>query len=166
MPGRPWAPRAATIGLVRYLCDSGNPETSTGVSLDALVGEPTLQDPARTNAVLLLTDGGESNECTDVIDVIDGPGGVANLLAQPVPVNTFAVGMGGASLSQLEQIATAGGTGQPYFADQPADLQMALAAIASAVASCTFHGAACEGIQDGSVVAIDIVYGCNMLPVG
>jgi hypothetical protein len=134
---------------------------------------------------------------------IDGPGGAANLLAQPVPVQTFAVGMGGASLDQLEEIATAGGTGQPYFADQPADLQMALAAIAAAVASCTFqltevppdadqiyiffdddpagvpvdpangwtydpatntitfHGAACQAIQDGSVVEVDIVYGCK-----
>ena len=192
-------------GTIRYLCDSGNPETSTGVSLDALVGEPSLQDPARTNAVLLLTDGGESGECTGAIN---GPGGAANLLAQAVPVQTFAVGMGGASLAQLEQIAMAGGTGQPYFADQPADLQMALAAIAASVASCTFqldevppdakeiyvffdddpagvpvdpangwtydpatntitfHGAACQAIQDGTVVEIDIVYGCNMPPVG
>lgn len=192
-------------GTIRYLCDSGNPETSTGVSLDAMVGEPSLQDPARTNAVLLLTDGGESSECTNQIN---GPGGAANLLAQPVPVQTFAVGMGGASLAQLEQIAMAGGTGQPYFADQPADLQMALEAIAASVASCTFqldelppdaeeiyiffdddpagvpvdpangwtydpatntitfHGAACQAIKDGTVVEIDIVYGCNMPPVG
>ncbi|MCA9705111.1 MAG: hypothetical protein KDK70_04575 [Myxococcales bacterium] len=192
-------------GTIRYLCDSGNPETSTGVSLNALVGEASLQDPARTNAVLLLTDGGESSECTGSID---GPGGAANLLAQPVPVQTFAVGMGGASLAQLEQIAMAGGTGQPYFADQPADLQMALAAIAASVTSCTFqlgevppdaneiyvffdddpagvpvdaangwtydpatntitfHGTACQAIQDGTVVEIDIVYGCNMPPVG
>lgn len=192
-------------GRIEYLCDSGNPETSTGVALDALVGEPSLQDPGRTNAILLLTDGGESSECTDDVD---GPGGAANLLAQPVPVQTFAVGMGGASLDQLQEIATAGGTGQPYFADQPADLQMALAAIAAAVASCTFelsevppdatqiyvffdddpagvpvdaangwtydpatntitfHGSACMAIQDGTVVQIDIVYGCNMPPVG
>lgn len=192
-------------GHIQYLCDSGNPETSTGVSLDALVGEPSLQDPTRTNAVLLLTDGGESSECASNVD---GPAGAANLLGQPVPVQTFAVGMGGASLAQLEQIAMAGGTGQPYFADQPADLQMALAAIASSVSSCTFqltevppnaneifvffdgdpagvpndpangwtydsttntiifHGTACQSIQDGSVVGIDIVYGCNMPPVG
>ena len=192
-------------GRIEYLCDSGNPETSTGVALQALVGEPSLQDPARTNAILLLTDGGESSECTDDID---GPGGAANLLAQAGPVQTFAVGMGGASLDQLQEIATAGGTDMPYFADQPADLQMALAAIAAAVASCTFqldevppdpdqiyiffdddpagvpvdpangwtydpatntitfHGSACMSIQDGSVVEIDIVYGCNMPPVG
>jgi len=192
-------------GHIEYLCDSGNPETSTGVALQALVGEPSLQDPARANAILLLTDGGESGECTDDID---GPGGAANLLAQAVPVQTFAVGMGGASLDQLQEIATAGGTDMPYFADQPADLQMALAAIAVAVASCTFqldevppdadqiyiffdddpagvpvdaangwtydpatntitfHGSACMAIQDGSVVEIDIVYGCNMPPVG
>ncbi len=195
----------APDGRIEYLCDSGNPETSTGVSLNDLVGEPSLQDPARTNAILLLTDGGENSECTEDID---GPGAAANLLAQPVPVQTFAVGMGGANLGELQEIATAGGTDMPYFADQPADLQMALAAIAAAVASCTFqldevppdadqiyiffdddpagvpvdpangwtydpatntitfHGAACMAIQDGTVVEIDIVYGCNMPPVG
>lgn len=102
----------------------------------------------------------------------------------------------------------AGGTDTPYFADQPADLEAALAAIAAAVSSCTFqldevppspdeiyiffdgdpagvpmdpvngwtydpatntitfHGTACQAIQDGTVVGIDIVYGCNMPPVG
>jgi hypothetical protein len=50
----------------------------------------------------------------------------------------FAVGTGDASVGQLEQIAIAGGTDVPYFADQPADLQMALAEIAGSVASCTF----------------------------
>src|SRR5690606_33811325 len=53
-------------------------------------------------------------------------------------VQTFAVGMGGANLGELEEIAAAGGTVQPYFADQPADLQMVLGQIAASVASCVF----------------------------
>ncbi|MEM6990557.1 MAG: hypothetical protein AAF721_08675 [Myxococcota bacterium] len=122
-------------GKTLILCNSGFPETSTGVSLQALVGEPSLQDPERTNAVLLLTDGGESSECTDFIN---GPGGASELFGQNIPVRTFAVGMGGASEAQLGQIAIAGGTVVPYFADQAADLQMALQAIAATVAACTF----------------------------
>ena len=50
-------------GKIKYLCDSGDPETSTGKSLAALVGESTLQDPTRNNVVILLTDGSESGEC-------------------------------------------------------------------------------------------------------
>ena len=125
----------AIDGKTLILCNSGFPETSTGVSLQALVGEPTLQDPDRTNAVLLVTDGGESSECTDFIN---GPGGASQLYTQDIPVRTFAVGMGGASAAQLDQIAIAGGTGQSYFAEQAGDLQMALSEIAASVASCTF----------------------------
>ena len=32
--------------------------------------------------------------------------------------------------------------------------------------SVTFHGTACEMIKDGTIVDIDIVYGCNMPPAG
>jgi hypothetical protein len=122
-------------GKIEYLCDSGDPETSTGVSLQGLVGEMSLLDPARPNVVLLLTDGAESDECTDQVN---GPGGAQQLFTQDPSVRVFAVGMGGASIDQLEEIAVAGGTVEPYFADQPVDLQMALAAIAGSVASCTF----------------------------
>ena len=192
-------------GLIRYLCDSGRPETSTGVSLQGLVGDPSLQDETRPNAVLLLTDGGESSECTGQIN---GPGGALALFSQDPPVRTFAVGMGGASLAQLEQIAIAGGTAEAYFADEPASLQQALGEIAGSVASCTFsldevppdaamiyvffdldpagvpndgmngwtydpvtnsitfHGTSCTALQDGSVVDVDIVYGCDQPPAG
>ena len=192
-------------GLIRYLCDSGDPETSTGVSLAALVGEATLLDPERQNAVLLLTDGGESSECTNTVD---GPGGASMLFMQQPSVLTFAVGMGDASSPQLDAIAQAGGTNVSYLALDPAALQMALESVLQTIASCTFtldqvpedasqiyvffdkdpagvpndandgwtydpttnsvtfHGAACEAIKNGSVVEVDIVYGCNMPPVG
>jgi von Willebrand factor type A domain len=192
-------------GLVRYLCDSGDPETSTGVSLAELVGETTLLDPERQNAVLLITDGGESGECTDEVD---GPGGATMLFAQDPSVLTFAVGMGDASSPQLDEIATAGGTMISYLALDPVALQMALESVLQTITSCTFsldqvpedaaeifvffdklvpgvanddvdgwtydpvtnsvtfHGASCEQIKSGAVVDVDIVYGCNMPPVG
>lgn len=192
-------------GLTRYLCDSGNPETSTGVSLQALVGEPSLQDPERKNAVLLITDGGESGDCTSNVD---GPGGAAALFGQAIPVLTFAVGFGDAVSGQLEAIAVAGGTEHGLLANDPTSLQMALEGALQTVASCTFtldqvpedpsqiyvffdldpagvpndavdgwtydpvtnsvtfHGSSCEAIKGGTVVDVDIVYGCNMPPAG
>lgn len=192
-------------GLIRYLCDSGNPETSTGVSLQALVGEASLQDPERRNAVLLITDGGESSDCTSDVD---GPGGAAALFGQSIPVLTFAVGFGDAVSDQLEAIAVAGGTEHGLLANDPTSLQMALEGALQTVASCTFtldqvpedpsqiyvffdldpagvpndgvdgwtydpltnsvtfHGSSCEAIKGGTVVDVDIVYGCNMPPAG
>ncbi len=193
-------------GKIEYLCDSGDPETNTGASLNVQVGNPVLQDPARDNAILLITDGAESGDC--IFDGINGPTAAANLLGQAIPVKTFAVGFGGANLDEINNIAQAGGTTQGYLADQAADLEMALDQIANAVATCTFeldqvppdvaeiyvffdkdpagvpndptngwtydpvtntvtfHGAACEAIKSGTVVDIDIVYGCNEPPIG
>jgi hypothetical protein len=193
-------------GLIEYLCDSGDPETSTGTSLGAQVGSPPLQDPARDNAILLITDGAESGEC--VVNGVTGPVAAANLFGQAIPVKTFAVGFGGANLDEINNIAQAGGTMTGYLADMAEDLNMALDQIANAVATCTFeldqvppdaseiyvffdkdpagvpndpvngwtydpmtnsvtfHGAACEAIKSGSVVDIDIVYGCNEPPIG
>jgi hypothetical protein len=193
-------------GKVEYLCDSGDPETSTGKSLNGFVGEPSLADPERTNAILLITDGAESGECID--NGIDGPAGASALFLQDPSVATYAVGFGDGNPGELDQIAIAGGTNMGYFAEDPMQLDMALDAIASAVASCTFtldqvppdpsmifvffdldplgvpndpvngwtydeatnsitfHGTACESIKSGAIVNIDIVYGCNMPPIG
>jgi len=193
-------------GKVEYLCDSGDPETSTGKSLNGFVGEPSLADSERTNAILLITDGGESGECID--GGIDGPAGASALFAQDPSVATYAVGFGDGNPAELDMIAAAGGTVMGYFAEDPMQLEMALDTIAAAVASCTFtldqvppdpgmiyvffdldpqgvpndamngwtydaatnsitfHGAACDAIKSGAIVNIDIVYGCNMPPVG
>ncbi|MFH2009936.1 MAG: hypothetical protein ABI333_25295 [bacterium] len=123
-------------GLIQYLCDSGDPETSTGASLQALVGEPTLASTDRENAVLLVTDGEESGSC--VVGGNDGPTAAGHLLAQNPPVSTYAVGFVGANVTELQNVATAGGTGQPYFADDPAELELALQTIAGAIVSCTY----------------------------
>jgi len=118
-----------------YLCDSGDPETSTGNTLQALVGEPQIQDPTRANAVLLITDGDESGECQDTTN---GPAAAAELFGQAISVPTYAVGFADGILGSLAEIATNGGTGMPYNANTPASLEAALDAIAGAVVSCTF----------------------------
>jgi hypothetical protein len=120
---------------LEYLCNSGDPETSTGNTLYALIGEPSLQDPMRSNAVLLITDGGENGECQTVTNGQDAAG---KLLSQTIPVKTFAVGFSDEVIDSLAGIAQAGGTDQPFNANNPASLEAALTAIAGAVASCQF----------------------------
>lgn len=193
-------------GKIEYLCDSGDPETSTGKSLAAQVGNPTLQDSMRDNAILLITDGAESGDCID--GGVNGPVAAANLFGQAIPVKTFAVGFGGASLDEINMIAQAGGTVMGYQADQADQLELALDQIANAVATCvfeldqvppdpaeiyvffdklvpgvandplngwtydpltntiSFHGSSCEAIKAGTIVDIDIVYGCDEPPIG
>ncbi len=118
-----------------YLCNSGNPETSTGNTLYALIGEKSLQDPQRSNAVLLITDGGENTECKSVTNGADAAG---KLLSQPISVKTFVVGFSDEVIGSLAGIAEAGGTAQPFNANNPASLEAALTTIAGAVASCQF----------------------------
>jgi hypothetical protein len=124
-------------GLIEYLCDSGDPETNTGTSLNVQVGNPALQDPERDNSILLITDGAESGDCIE--DGVDGTVAASNLFGQAIPVKTFAVGFGGANLDEINAIAAAGGTQMGYLADMAADLEMALDQIANAVATCTFE---------------------------
>ncbi|MCA9683021.1 MAG: hypothetical protein KC457_12550 [Myxococcales bacterium] len=124
-------------GKIQYLCDSGDPETSTGASLNAQVGNQSLQDLERDNAILLITDGEESGQC--IMNGVDGPTAAANLFGQNVPVKTFAVGFGGANLTEINEIAQAGGTMTGYLADMAQDLEAALDQIANAVATCTFE---------------------------
>jgi hypothetical protein len=123
-------------GKVQYLCDSGDPETTTGSSLQAMVGEPSLADTDRENAILLLTDGEESGSC--VQGGVNGSVAAGNLFAQNPPVKTYAVGFMGANVGELQAIATAGGTTQPYFADQAQELHQALQTIAADVVSCEY----------------------------
>lgn len=186
---------------LEYLCNSGFPETSTGNTLQALVGYGALQDPQYTNAVMLVTDGNENSECQDNTN---GALAAEALFKQPIPVRTFAVGMSDGIIGSLADIAAAGGTGMPYNATDPASLEMALGAIAGSVVSCdfvldsppddpnmlyvffnddpagipmdpvngwtfdpntntlSFHGAACEALKSGTVMDVDVVYGCDI----
>ncbi len=118
---------------IAYLCDSGDPETSTGKSLNALVGQSSLQDDQRDNFVLLITDGEESGSCIE--GGINGPAGAAALLAQTISVPTYVVGLG-INSAALNQIAVAGGTDALLPANNEAELTAALAEVASDVVSC------------------------------
>jgi hypothetical protein len=114
------------------LCSSGKNETVIGGTLQALVGNPSLQVADRANVVVLITDG--QDNC--------GGGGAAAaqaLLGQPVPVATYVVGFSGdVNKSELTNIAKAAGTA-PYFqADNATQLEAALDAITASVATCTF----------------------------
>ena len=111
------------------------PETSTGNTLQALVGEPSLQDPMRGNNVLLITDGGENSECKGTTD---GQKAAAALYGQAVPVKTYAVGFSDGIIGSLAAIAEAGGTVMPYNANDPQSLEAALNAIAANAASCDY----------------------------
>jgi hypothetical protein len=114
------------------LCDSGNPETVIGGTLEALLGEPSLQAPGRDNAVLLVTDGHDN--CSG-----GGAEAAAALLAQAVPVTTYVVGFSGdVNADELDAIAAAAGTA-PYFqADNAAQLDAAFQAIAGSVGTCSY----------------------------
>jgi len=118
-----------------YLCNSGDPETSTGNTLQALVGETSLQDPARGNAVILITDGIENDECKTNTNGMDA---AAALFGQALPVKTYAVGFSDKVIGSLADIAAAGGTEVPYNANNPQSLQEALNSIAANVASCDY----------------------------
>jgi hypothetical protein len=122
-------------GHIRYLCDSGDPETSTGASLAALVGEASLLDPTRTNAVVLLTDGEENEECADDCD---GPCGAEALLEQSPSVKTYVIGLG-VNADAIDAIAEAGDTEHAIEATNQAELSDAFDQVAAAVASCDYE---------------------------
>jgi hypothetical protein len=121
-------------GKIQYLCDSGDPETSTGKSLAALVGEPSLQDTTRQNVVILLTDGSESGECKGSCD---GPCGAGKLLSQTPSVKTYVIGLG-VNPAAIDQIAASGGTTQSVPAANQSQLDSAFDKIADAVATCDY----------------------------
>jgi von Willebrand factor type A domain-containing protein len=106
--------------------------TPIGASLDAMVGQETIQDAARRNAILLVTDGMDS--CGG-----DPPAGAAALLAQATSVATYVVGFGAeVDAGQLTATAASGGTGDYYQADDAGGLGAALAAIAGRLVGCVY----------------------------
>ena len=120
-------------GGIRYLCDSGDPETSTGKSLHALTAEASLQDPVRDNTVLLITDGAETSQC--VVGGQDALSGATALSA--LGIRTYVVGLNH-NTAVLDQVAMAGGTGMLIPANNSAELTAALSNIASQVVTCEF----------------------------
>jgi hypothetical protein len=132
-------------GKLQYLCDSDDPETSTGKSLAALVGESSLLEQGRTNAVILLTDGKETSECADDCD---GPCGAERLLGQSPQVNTYVIGLG-VNADDVDEIAESGGTTASIPATNLGELSSAFDQIAASVASCDYTlGGAPPNTQD------------------
>jgi hypothetical protein len=126
---------AAAIGnliATTWLCNTGSSETVIGGTLQALVGEPSLQQADATNTVLLITDG--QDNC--------GGGGAAAATAlrnQAVPVQVYVVGFSGdVNAGELQSIAEAAGTAPYRQADDAAQLNAALQAIGQAALSCAY----------------------------
>jgi hypothetical protein len=120
------------LGFVKT-CELGTP---TAEALDGLTSYVGLEDPDRTNFVLLITDG--KSTCSDPVLA------VAGLRNETPEIKTFVVGFGdGTDPTELNGMAAAGGTaldGDPmyYQADDAVTLAGAFADIAASVMSCTF----------------------------
>jgi hypothetical protein len=94
--------------------------------------------PEQKTVVVLVTDG-EANACND------DPNDIAQLAADALAtanINTYAIGLTGASEDDMNQLAEAGGTMMSYFIDDGAtateDLLTALNAIRGMALSCDF----------------------------
>ncbi len=112
--------------------------TPTGDTLAGLTGYAGLEDTARDNYVLLITDGMET--CNG-----DGVAAVTALRAETPEIKTFVVGFGGeVDAATLDAMAQAGGTARPsapfyYQADSAAELMAAFDAIGGSVLSCSYQ---------------------------
>jgi hypothetical protein len=121
--------------------------------------DPSLADPARSQAVVLITDGQE-NCLGDPVAVVD------RLFVAPVSVRTFVVGFGapgsaGVNATVLTNMALKGGTARLaspryYQADVPADLQAALTAISNQAMGCAFTLSQVPGDLSQLHVAINL----------
>lgn len=124
--------------IVDILQDAGTCSFGTPIaeSLTPLLDYTGLEDDARPNYILLLTDGNAT--CDDPVGV------VASLRAETPPVRTFVVGFGSeVDPEQLEDMAVEGGTARQgeqayYQADDADGLTTAFAEIAGSVVSCEF----------------------------
>jgi hypothetical protein len=129
---------AATINTTMSTAGNTSLQTPIATTLESLVGYQGLQDSARDNYIVFITDGIEN--CRTPTDDVNA---VTALLNQAVPVETFVIGFSGdptaIDADTLAAMAAAGGTQTTWFsADSLASLQAAFAAIARQVFSCTF----------------------------
>lgn len=129
----------STTGEIQsFLTDARTCSFGTPIAeeLEMIEGYAGLEDPARPNFVLLLTDGQAT--CEDPVPR------VAALRAKRPEIRTFVVGFGsGVDRQQLADMAEAGGTARTgnqayYQADDAASLRAAFAAIAGSVLSCEY----------------------------
>ncbi len=116
--------------------------TNIDSAMEQAATETALDDPARKSFVMLITDGAQSG-CS----LAGGDTGTTTIISNlntMRDVKTFVVGFGGATdQAQMDAFAVAGGTALPvspryYQADNAAELEMALGAIADLVIGCDF----------------------------
>lgn len=110
--------------------------TPTGPALQLAGTQAALKDSSRANYILLVTDGAEGcggNSRAEVKKLADAG------------IKTYVVGFGdGVDSAALNDLATFGGTARPtgttkyYQANQPAELQSALDAIAAGAVGCNY----------------------------
>jgi hypothetical protein len=80
--------------------------------------------------VIVLATDGEPNDCDSTVDAVSG---VASMAAgERPPISTYVIGVG-TSLSNLSQIATAGGTGHAYVVDTEAGTAASFTAAMNAI---------------------------------
>ena len=126
--------------------------TPIGKALNVAANSGQLTDVTRANYVLLLTDGMENCNGAPVAEV-------EGLFSRGV--RTYSVGFGSnVDEARLTQMAIRGGTARAtsprYFqADDPVDLEAALAAIASGAASCDFTLSSTPPNSNSFFVAVD-----------
>ena len=187
---------------------SGPCVTNIDSAIEQASTQPELMDTSRENFAVLITDGKQAG-----CNKFGGDSGTEMMLAQmfAAGISTFVVGFGGGSSidpAQMDKFAIAGGVPNSgnrkyYKADNAAQLDAALAAIAASVIGCTytldnepenendvfvffdnqsvprdpaltegwqydpatkqltFYGAACTQLKSGSVMDVDVVFGCN-----
>lgn len=125
-------------GKLQYLCEPeglGRPEMNTARSLLSVASDPALRDATRENAILLVSNGVESEQCQDECD---GPCAASMLLTRDPPVRTFAINMD-VLVNNMNAIAEAGGTGASIPGLSPSELSAAFGGIAASVSSCDYQ---------------------------
>ena len=126
--------------------DANYPDGPCVTNIDSAMAqaatETALDDATRKSFVMLITDGMQSG-----CDLAGGDAGTTQIISDLRTmrgVRTFVVGFGGAvDQAQMDAFAVAGGTAQPqspryYQADNAAELEAALGAIADLVIGCDF----------------------------
>ncbi|MCE9578553.1 MAG: VWA domain-containing protein [Deltaproteobacteria bacterium] len=115
--------------------------TNIDAAMEQAATEPALADPARKSFVMLVTDGMQSG-----CNLAGGDAGTEQIIKDLAAkgVKTFVVGFGGeVDTAQMDKFAIAGETALPqspryYQADNAAELQAALGAIAVQLIGCDF----------------------------
>jgi hypothetical protein len=122
VPAVPIAPltgnsRAITASLSNYDPVGGTPTLPAMLGAVELARGWLARHPDHRIVLVLATDG-EPNDCDSTVDAVSAVAGGA--AAEQPPISTYVIGVG-ASLSNLDQIAAAGGTDHAFVVDTAGD---------------------------------------------